>query len=251
MKGHALHHPRRMPRRVLIVLLITIAVLVLAGALHRAQASARIANDGLHMEMSPVRPGSAADSARATRVAAELRAAIAKYRDTSAAVADGYKMFMPELKQQKTYHFTNNWHAIQEAFRFDAAKPTSILYTKDADGHFTLVGAMYTAPKRFGPDKLNDRVPLSIARWHKHVNWCVPKKGDAGRWLERKDGLPLFGPESPTDTKAACDALGGVFHDTVFGWMLHANVNAGDDPAKIWGDEHAGRDMHAGMKMDP
>jgi hypothetical protein len=31
--------------------------------------------------------------------------------------------------------------------------------------------------------------------------------------------------------------------------MLHANVFA-DDPAAIWGDEHAGHDMHDGMKMD-
>jgi hypothetical protein len=32
--------------------------------------------------------------------------------------------------------------------------------------------------------------------------------------------------------------------------MLHASVFAGDDPAAIWGDEHAGHDMHEGMKID-
>ena len=212
-------------------------------------ASERIA--ALHMEMTPVRRPSAADSVRAATVAATLRSALAPYQDTTAAVAGGYKMFLPQLKQQKVYHFTNNWRAVQEAFRFDPAKPTSLLYKKDSTGRFVLIGAMYTAPKRFGADKLDSRVPLSVARWHKHVKWCVPQKGDAERWLERKDGLPLFGPESSIATRSACDAIGGKFYDTLFGWMLHANVLASDDPAAIWADEHAGHDMHAAMKAAP
>ena len=208
------------------------------------------ANANVHMEMSPQLPGSAADSAKAAAIAINLRTALQQYHDTSAAVKDGYVMFMPQVKEQKIYHFTNNWRGLQEAFRFDPSKPTSLLYRKASDGQFTLVGAMYTAPKRFGPDKLDARVPLSVARWHKHVNWCLPKKGDAERWMERRDGQPLFGPESPIATKSACDGVNGVFHESVFGWMLHANVFAGDDPATIWGDEHAGHDMHAGMKME-
>ena len=158
-------------------------------------------------------------------------------------------MFMPQVKTQKVYHFTNKWNAVKEAFRFDPAKPTSLLYRKESDGHFVLVGAMYTAPKRFGIDKLDARVPTSIARWHKHVNWCLPPKDQSARWTERRNGEPVFGPESPIATKSACDAVGGVFHDTLFGWMLHANVLAGNDPTSIWGDEHAAHDMHDGMKM--
>lgn len=208
------------------------------------------ANANLHMEMSPAVRPTAADSARAARVAATLRVALARYADTSAAVADGYHMFLPGLKTQKVYHFTNNWRAVQESFRFEPGRPTSLLYRKDSAGTFVLMGAMYTAPRRFSPDKLDARVPLSIARWHKHVNWCLPKRGERARWAERKDGEPVFGPESPVATKADCDRVGGRFQPTVFGWMLHANVFAGDDPAAIWGDEHAGHDMHAGMKMD-
>ena len=203
----------------------------------------------LHMEMTASRPGTHADSVRAAGVAALLRDALAPYRDTTAAVRDGYQMFMPQVKTQKVYHFTNRMNAVKEAFRFDPAKPTSLLYRKDAEGHFTLVGAMYTAPKRFSPDRLDARVPLSVAQWHKHVNWCIPKKDEASRWLEQKDGHPVFGPESPIATKSACDTADGVFHDTRFGWMLHANVFAGNDPKAIWGDDHAGRDMHDGMKM--
>jgi hypothetical protein len=208
------------------------------------------ANADLHMEMSPLREATHADSATAASIAILLRAALAPYHDTTAAVKDGYVMFMPQVKEQKVYHFTNNWRAVQEAFRWDPTKPTSLLYKKAPDGQFILIGAMYTAPKRFGADKLDLRVPTSIARWHKHVNWCLPKKGAPDRWYERRDGQPVFGPESPIATKSACDGVDGVFHESIFGWMLHANVFVGDDPATIWGDEHAGQNMHAGMKMD-
>jgi hypothetical protein len=221
------------------------SIIALALALGMAS-SASAQNADLHMEMTPLRRATPADSARAASIAAELRTALEQYKDTTAAVADGYKMFMPQVKQQKVYHFTSNWRAVQEAFRFEPTKPASLLYRKDADGRFVPVGAMYTAPKRFGPEKLDARVPLSIARWHKHVNWCIPEKGAAQRWLERKDGQPVFGPESPIATKAACDAVGGKFHENVFGWMLHANVFE----ENVWGDEHAGHDMHAGMKME-
>ena len=193
-----------------------------------------------HMELSPSRPPTHADSVRASAVAAELKRAIAKYADTAAAVADGYKMFLPNVKAQHVYHFTNNRHALGAAFHFDATKPTSVLYSRGSDGALHLVGAMYTMPKNAKLDRLNDRVPLSIARWHKHVNWCVPKEGDQARWLEQKNGKPVFGPESPIATKAECDAARGDFHPSLFGWMLHANVYEGTDLGSIFADDHAG-----------
>ena len=260
----ALHRPQRSVRLRLAVTLVAGSAILLAllarftsaQAPSPAQADAAMSagrgttdNSALHMEMSPTRPRAPGDSARAATVARELRAALMKYRDTSAAVADGYRMFMPQVKQQRVYHFTNNWRAVQEGFRFDPTRPTSILYKRGADGKLELVGAMYTAPKRFSPDKLDARVPLSIARWHKHVNWCVPKRGDARRWLERANEAPVFGPESPIATKEACDAAGGVFHPVLFGWMLHANVFEGDDAATIWGDDHVGHGMHEAMMM--
>src|SRR5712664_892675 len=66
------------------------------------------ANARRHMEMSAVLRGTSADSARAARVARELRTALIQYRDTAAAVADGYQMFLPRVKEQKVYHFTNS-----------------------------------------------------------------------------------------------------------------------------------------------
>ncbi|HYC49666.1 MAG TPA: hypothetical protein VEB19_01030 [Gemmatimonadaceae bacterium] len=73
---------------------------------------------------------------------------------------------------------------------------------------------------------------------HKHVNWCIPPKGQERRWLERRDGAPIFGPESPIATRSACDAVGGQFHASIFGWMIHANVFLGDDLATVYGHEH-------------
>jgi hypothetical protein len=254
-----LNAPRRSTvRRAVLLSLVALPALALVarGAAHAqsAEAASRPTgapdNSALHMEMTPDRAPAPGDSARAAAVADELRRAIVKYRDTTAAVADGFRMFAPQIRNQKVYHFTRGLNAVQEAFRFDPGKPTSLLYTKGADGRLVLVGGMYTAPKRFGSDRLDERIPLSIARWHKHVNWCVPPRGQRERWLERSNGQPVFGPESPIATRAACDAVGGVFHESPLGWMVHANVMTSTDPAEIWGDEHAGHDMQAGMKHD-
>ena len=191
-----------------------------------------------HMFLSPARLATREDSARAMAVVAELRRGIEKYKDVSVAERHGFKMFLPNLRNQKVFHFTSGRNAFKEAFRFDPEQPTSLLYKRAPDGQMVLIGAMYTMPKRADAAKLDERVPLSIARWHKHVNWCLPKVRDRERWLERRDGLPVFGPQSPIATKAACDAVGGKFHESLLGWMIHANVFAGDDLGAIFGDEH-------------
>jgi len=198
----------------------------------------------LHMEMTPLRKATREDTAKALRLVEEIRPAIARYASPASAEADGYKLFAPSLKNQRVYHYTNYRNAFTSAFRFNPAKPTSILYTRGADGSMHLVGAMYTMPKRTKLDRLDDRIPLSIARWHKHVNWCIPPRGSESRWTERADGHPVFGPQSPIATRAACDAVGGVFYESPFGWMVHVNVNAGSDLASIFGDDH-GHAEHA------
>ena len=160
--------------------------------------------------------------------------------DVKVAEADGFKQFAPQVKNQRVYHFTRNWNAVKAAFSFDPAEPTSLLYTKDASGNFVLTGAMYTAPRRASEDDLNARVPLSIARWHEHVNICIPKRGDAERWKEMKDGKMLFGPAGTIVTEAECNAAGGRWLEHLFGWMVHANVFASDDLGQIWAGEGHG-----------
>jgi hypothetical protein len=192
-----------------------------------------------HMLLTPMRAASAGDRERAAGIERALRSAIEKYRDPKAAEADGYRMFLPGVKNQPVYHFTSNRRAVKAAFRFDPAQPTSLLYERDSSGTLRLVGAMYTAPKRASLDDLDARVPLSVARWHKHVDICVPPRGARERWAEKDaDGRMRFGPAGSIATREACDAAGGRFIPELFGWMVHANVFAGDDLGSIFGDSH-------------
>ena len=125
-----------------------------------------------------------------------------------------------------------------EALRFDVEKPTSLLYQRGPDGELELIGAMYSAPKRMRTSKLDDRVPLSIARWHKHVNWCLPPQDRPELWLTRTNGMPVFGPESPVATRWDCERVGGRFYPNLFGWMIHANVFLGEDLGTVFGHDH-------------
>lgn len=187
-----------------------------------------------HMRLTTARTATPADSARARALVAQMRSALARYTDVHAAVADGYRRFLPGVKQP-VYHYTNWLHGLAAAFDFDPAKPTSLLYKEGPDGRLQLVGAMYTAPARSSEADLDARVPLGVTHWHQHINWCLPPRGAEQRWRETRDGQPVFGPKSPIATAAACDAVGGRFIPRIFGWMVHINAFAGDDPAMIWG----------------
>ena len=197
-----------------------------------------------HMAYSSTKPLTAKDSARAAYVINELRQAIVKYRDVKAAEADGYKMFAPQIKNQPQYHFTKNWNAIRNQFGFDPARPTSLLYKKKSNGEFELIGAMYTASKRTSEEDLNERVPLSVAHWHRHINWCIPPRSQKERYSETRNGQPIFGPLGVA-SKEECKDAGGRFIPQVFGWMLHANTLAGNDLKSIWHDDHMMDHDHA------
>jgi hypothetical protein len=208
----------------------------------------KVAAMAKHMAYTSPRPLTAADSIQSAHVINELRQAIARYQDVSVAEGDGYKMFAPEIKNQPQYHFTKKWNAIRNQFGFDPARPTSLLYKKDAQGQFHLIGAMYTASKRASEDDLDKRVPLSVAHWHRHVNWCIPAGQAKKRWTETNSGRPVFGPLGVA-TREECDAVNGRFSPQAFGWMVHANAFAGNDLRSIWHDDHMDHD-HA-MIGDP
>ena len=197
-----------------------------------------------HMAYSSSRPLTSGDSARAARVIHELRQAVARYQDVSLAEADGYKMFAPQLKNQPQYHFTRNWNAVRNQFGFDPARPTSLLYKRNERGQLVLTGAMYTASKRMSEEELDARVPLGVARWHRHINWCVPKRSQKDRWFELKNARPVFGPLG-VSTEEECKAADGRFIPQAFGWMVHANLFAGNDLRSIWQDDHMEHDHDA------
>ena len=187
-----------------------------------------------HMTLTPLRHRSSADSTRASQLVAQMRAALARYRDVDAALADGFRRFLPGVKQP-IYHFTSWRWALSARRRFDPTRPTSLLYREGPGGRLVLAGAMYTAPDRTSLDALDQRIPLSVARWHEHVNWCLPPRGQRERWRELRDGKPVFGPKSAIATAEACAAAGGRFVPRLFGWMVHVLAFESDDPQIIWG----------------
>src|SRR4051812_34964815 len=61
----------------------------IAGMADHVMSGPMSANMMKHMELTPTHVATRADSNKALALAAELKQAIAKYRDTAAAVADG------------------------------------------------------------------------------------------------------------------------------------------------------------------
>ena len=214
-----------------------------AAAANREMGAMAGMNADPHMSMTPTWPLQPGDSARARALVDTVRASLGKYRDVRAAEADGFKEFLPNVKNQRVYHFTSWRNAIATRISFAPASPTALLYKKDSAGGMTLVGVMYTESPGTSLEELNRRVPLSIAHWHEHVNWCLPPRGALERWRDSSGGKPVFGPLGPIATRAACDSVGGRFLPRVFGWMVHVNAFAGDDPRVIWAVEDHGEHM--------
>ena len=179
-----------------------------------------------HMKWTARRPLTSDDEARAAHIAQTLRDALVKYQDYRVAIKDGFEPFHPEVKQPH-YHFTSKWRGFKAAFRFNPEEPTSLLYKKTPNG-YELEGAMYTAPKGMGEERLNKRVPLSVGQWHAHVNLCFPRRG-----ITASTDWTRFGFKGTIATKEDCDAAVGKFYSQVFGWMLHVYPFE-QRPERIW-----------------
>ena len=171
---------------------------------------------GPHMKMTGLREPKPGGQEKAEQVVEAARRAATKYTDYKAALADGYRIFMPD-RPQKQYHFTNYRYAFQTRWHFNPEHPTSLLYEKHGDD-YKLIGVMYTAPKGFTEDELNERIPLSIAQWHAHVNLCIPPRD---KRQEAWGPHSQFGLAGSITTKEECDAAGGRFMPQIFGWMVH------------------------------
>jgi hypothetical protein len=191
---------------------------------------------GPHMKMTALRPAKPGDAARAQQVVDGARKASEKYLDYHVALADGFDIFLPHVPQ-KVYHFTSRKYGIEAQMQFNPEHPTSLLYEKHGDD-YKLVGVMYTAPKRFTEDDLDQRIPLSVAQWHEHVNFCrAPADMPiAERWKESLGPNARFGFKGSINTQEACDAAGGRFLPVVFNWMVHVYPFE-KDQAAIWSVE--------------
>lgn len=171
---------------------------------------------GPHMKMSTLREPMPGDAERAAKIVDSARKAVAQYQDYRTALADGYEIFLPNVPQ-KMYHFTKKTYAFEAAFSFNPEHPTSLLYEKHGED-YKLIGVMYTAPKRFTEDQLDSRIPLSVAQWHLHTNFCKPPEA---RRAELFGASAKFGLRGSIATEEECMANGGTFLPVIFGWMVH------------------------------
>ncbi|MGC1520467.1 MAG: hypothetical protein WA803_02910 [Steroidobacteraceae bacterium] len=218
------------------------ACIVSAGEAAPAWADEAMAHMAGHMYMTTLRPLQSGDREKADAVLESARAAMAPYQDYHKALADGYKIFLPNIPQAQ-YHFTQYQYALEARSHFDPLKPTSLLYTKTPDEGYKLVGAMYTDRVDATEDEINERIPLSIARWHQHTNFC---KAPADQKAAYFGPGAKFGLLGSITTKEECEAAGGQFHPHIFGWMVHVYPFE-KDPGRVWATDD---DAHGHDNMD-
>ena len=217
-----------------------------------------------HMKMTELRPENPQDAERARDLLSRLRDSLQPYRDYRVALEQGFKIFLADVPQD-VYHFTDFETANAEYHgQFLVERPGSLLYVKTGNDNYVLVGAMYSAPAFYTPDGLNELIPLSVARWHQHVDICLPKGITLNGLLRDNIGadqtdmpgmLPIaanpdallldhrlgfmadgrFGFEGSIHDAAACSAAGGNFLPLAFGWMVHVYPFQGDDLKVAYG----------------
>lgn len=214
--------------------------------LTRIIADAFFSDSSPHMRMASTRVATVADSARAAALVVTARAALSRYVDVKLAESDGYFRNAPWLKDQPIYHY-NSMRNFTAAGRgeFDVTKPVSLLYKKDDHGALRLVGAMYaTGAPEAGLDAM---LPVSMAHWHEHVNFCYPGRDANTVTMQKGIGAAtVFLTELYFNITSAssCEAAGGHFVPVEFGWMAHVYMFA-DDPKAIWdADEIGNVEMH-------
>jgi hypothetical protein len=178
------------------------------------QSMAAMAN---HMCITPLRPKQPGDEQKAKALVAEVKATIEKYKDYKKALAEGYVIANPKLEQPQ-YHFNNEANVRLADTQFDPTKPSSLLYRRTPTQSYKLEGVMFTARRDATEDELNQRIPLSIARWHEHINFCA---APAEKVKEYHGDHPKFGMFGSIHTKEACQAEGGTFYPVMFSWMIH------------------------------
>jgi hypothetical protein len=171
-----------------------------------------------HMCITPLRPEQPGDEERAKALVKQVRAAIDKYQDYKKAIADGFIQGNPDVVQRQ-YHFTNNANVRLADMQFDPTRPSSLLYIQTPTQRFKLEGVMFTDSTSASEDELNQRIPLSIARWHEHTNFCA---APANKVNEYHGDHPKFGMFGSIHTAVECKAASGIaFYPVIFSWMIH------------------------------
>lgn len=172
-----------------------------------------------HMSFTPLRAGTAADTARALDMVHRLRAAIAPYQTISDARAAGYRAWRDTttVRRGALLHLGRRMRW-RDRRSFDPGAPQSLLYRRTADGSMRLAGAMFVAPRSATDEDLDAMVPLSVARWHRHVGVCLVRS-------------PVQGPRvvlRHVGSAEACDEAGGWYRARTR-YMVHVMIDGGED----------------------
>ena len=196
-------------------------------------------NMGLHMQMTQKASMHVGDETRGARIVDSARGVLDRYADVNTALRDGYKPFFPSGKIGEEVHYTNYRYAKAEREKVNYDRPGSILYRRTPSG-MEAVGVMYTAPREATAEELDAIAPLSLATWHRHIDFCgwpsnAPMSARFGRDA-------LFGPQGSIHTEQACNEAHGLWIPVVFGWMTHVYPSAGID--HIWGGMEMAMDGH-------
>jgi len=170
-----------------------------------------------HMYITPLRPRQPGDEEKAKAVVAQVKASIERYKDYRKALADGYVIGNPKVKQPQ-YHFVKQSNILEAEHHFDPTKPSALLYYGTPSQRYRLEGVMFTVPPSASEDELNARIPLSIVRWHEHVKFCAAPANKVQEYLGQH---PKFGMFGSITTAEACNAEGGTFYPVIFTWMIH------------------------------
>lgn len=185
---------------------------------------------GPHLQIS-VRQGlQPGDEERALELLRAARVVMERYRDVKDAERDGYRPFAPTGQIGEEIHYTHFWRAGSEKNRFDPLRPGSLLYRRTADG-LQIVGLMYTAKPDAQPHELDQRVPLGIGVWHRHVHFCGWPH-DAPR-SDYEGPAPRFGYFGSIADEATCKAERGYWIPVALGWMTHIYPD-GETPDEVW-----------------
>jgi hypothetical protein len=192
-----------------------------------------------HMQMSLSGKPQPGDEQRAQAIVAAAHEVLVHYADVNVALREGYKPFHPTGQIGEEVHYTNYRFARKEQQHVNYSQPGSILYKRTPEG-MKAIGVMYTAPRDSTPEHLDEIAPLSVATWHRHVDFCA---GPRTLPLSEQFGAGAkFGPQGSIQTEDACVAAHGLWIPVVFGWMTH--IYPGDKHA--W----AGMDMQIESNTD-
>ncbi|MBA3811537.1 MAG: hypothetical protein H0X27_07830, partial [Caulobacteraceae bacterium] len=155
------------------------------------------------------------------------RDVLRRYPDVAGAEHDGYRPFHQSGKLGEEVHFTSIGHAYAEGRHVNYAHPGSLLFRRTAQG-LEPVGVMYSAPNNATAAALDAIAPLSLATFHRHVDFCIAQGKDAETSRDRR-----FGYDGTLHTQADCKQAGGYWLPVAFGWMTHVYPNE----AQVWGGQ--------------